>query len=80
MCLYHLNLNKGLIGGADYALLPVTWGYDVLVIHVALALDLFVLLPVSKFAHMIYRTVAIFLYNLKPIKQTEEGDLTPTEA
>lgn len=78
--LWLLGLTGFMLEMADYAWLPATLGYDALVIHVALALDLFVLLPISKFAHMIYRTVAIFLYNLKPIEHTEESDLSPTEA
>ncbi|MCD6285668.1 MAG: 4Fe-4S dicluster domain-containing protein [Anaerolineae bacterium] len=64
---------------ADYALLPVTWGYTMLVIHVSLVLDLFALLPISKFAHIVYRAVALFLYNLRPVEQTEESGLAPAK-
>ena len=59
---------------AVYALLPVLWGYWLLIFHVALAMDLITLLPVSKFAHVLYRTTAIFLYNLKPVIQAEGAE------
>jgi ferredoxin len=64
---------------AVYALLPAVWGYGLLILHVALAMDLIALLPVSKFAHVIYRTTAIFLYNLKPVTQAEESELAIAE-
>jgi len=77
--LWLLGLTGFLLEIAVYALLPAVWGYGLLIFHVALAMDLLVLLPVSKFAHVIYRTTAIFLYNLKPITQTEEGELAAAE-
>jgi len=38
------------------------------------------MLPFSKFAHLIYRTTAIFLRNLKPVEQTAESGMTTTPA
>jgi nitrate reductase gamma subunit/ferredoxin len=55
-----------------YAPPPARWGYPLLIIHVALAMDLFALLPVSKFAHMLYRSTAIFLHHLKQKEKTEQ--------
>jgi hypothetical protein len=40
-------------------------------------MDLLVLLPFTKFAHIIYRTVAIFVHHLKPAEQTAESGMTP---
>jgi len=41
------------------------WGYSVFLIHVAVAMALVVLAPFGKFAHAIYRPVALFAYRLK---------------
>lgn len=40
------------------------WGYWTLIVHVAVALDLLLLLPFMKFAHAIYRPVALFFHAL----------------
>jgi quinone-modifying oxidoreductase, subunit QmoC len=40
------------------------WGYGVFLFHVAVALDLMLLLPFVKFAHVLYRPVALFFYAL----------------
>jgi len=64
---------------AVYALLPVAFGYILLIVHVALAMDVLILLPFSKFAHAYYRSVALFLHNRKPIGQPQEQTAT-TEA
>jgi len=58
---------------ANYAPPPARWSYAFLVLHIALVMDLLVLMPVSKFAHIIYRTTAIFLHNLQT-REVTEGD------
>jgi ferredoxin len=40
------------------------WGYWVFLFHVAVAMELMLLLPFSKFAHAMYRPVALFFYAL----------------
>jgi ferredoxin len=40
------------------------WGYWVLLFHVAVAMELLLLLPFTKFAHVIYRPVALFFHSL----------------
>ena len=40
------------------------WGYWVFLLHVAVAMELMLLLPFIKFAHAIYRPVALFFYAL----------------
>jgi ferredoxin len=38
------------------------WGYWVFLFHVAVAMELMLLLPFTKFAHAMYRPVALFFY------------------
>ena len=40
------------------------WGYWVFLFHVAVAMELMLLLPFTKFAHTIYRPLALFYYAL----------------
>ncbi|HZC53063.1 MAG TPA: hypothetical protein VE441_11250, partial [Mycobacterium sp.] len=40
------------------------WGYWVFLFHVAVAMELIILMPVTKFAHVIYRPVALFFHAL----------------
>jgi len=41
-----------------------SWGYWVFLFHVSVAMELMLLLPFIKFAHAIYRPVALFFYAL----------------
>jgi ferredoxin len=43
------------------------WGYWVFLFHVAVAGEMLLLIPFTKFAHAIYRIVALFIYSLKPM-------------
>ena len=56
---------------AVYAVLPVVLGYVMLILHIALAMDVLILLPFGKFAHAYYRSVAIFLHNRKALAQPQ---------
>lgn len=40
------------------------WGYWVFIIHIAIAMDLLLLVPFTKFAHVMYRPIALFFYGL----------------
>ncbi len=40
------------------------WGYWVFLFHVAVAMELIILLPFTKFAHVMYRPVALFFHAL----------------
>jgi ferredoxin len=42
------------------------WGYWVFLFHVAVAMELVLLAPFMKLAHVVYRPVALFFYSLKP--------------
>jgi putative Mn2+ efflux pump MntP len=41
---------------------PTTFGYITFMTHIVLAMDLIVLLPLTKFAHVVYRTLALALH------------------
>ncbi len=40
------------------------WGYWVFLVHVAIAMELVLFLPFTKFAHAMYRPVSLFFYGL----------------
>jgi ferredoxin len=46
------------------------WGYWMLLFHVAVAMELVLLAPFTKFAHAFYRTVALYVYALKPLPES----------
>lgn len=45
------------------------WAYGVMLFHVAIAMELVLLAPVTKFAHAFYRTVALYAHALKPLPE-----------
>jgi ferredoxin len=47
------------------------WGYWVFLFHVAVAMELMLLLPFTKFAHAMYRPVALFFYALAKDKSKQ---------
>ena len=49
---------------ALYLPTPPVWGYLGFLIHVAIAMELVLLVPFTKFAHVIYRPVSLFLGSL----------------
>jgi len=56
---------------AVYLPAPAPWMYWTLLAHVAVAVELLLLLPFTKFAHALYRTLALYFHALKPIAATE---------
>ena len=46
--------------------LPSTpmWGYVLFLVHVGIAMELVLLVPFAKFAHVVYRPVSLFLASL----------------
>jgi ferredoxin len=48
-----------------------TWGYWVLLAHLIVVVELLVLIPFTKFAHVFYRTVALYFHALKPVPEVE---------
>ncbi|MEJ2148575.1 MAG: 4Fe-4S dicluster domain-containing protein [Chloroflexota bacterium] len=57
------------IEAALYLPPPQTWAYWMLLFHVAVAMEMVLLVPFTKFAHVIYRTVALYLSALKPLPE-----------
>jgi ferredoxin/nitrate reductase gamma subunit len=56
---------------AVYLPSPAPWMYWTLVCHISVAAELLVLLPFTKFAHAIYRTIALYFHALKPVPVTK---------
>jgi hypothetical protein len=53
------------------------WGYWIFIFHVAVSIVLLLLLPFTKFAHSIYRIVALYVHALKP---ASEHEVSPASA
>jgi ferredoxin len=47
------------------------WGYWMFIFHVSVSMVLLLLLPLTKFAHSIYRIVALYVHALKPVAEQE---------
>jgi ferredoxin len=47
------------------------WGYWMFIFHVAVSITLLLLLPFTKFAHVIYRIVALYIHAFKPASTSE---------
>jgi ferredoxin len=47
------------------------WGYWVFLFHVSVSITLLLLLPFTKFAHSLYRIVALYMHALKPVPVRE---------
>ncbi len=50
---------------------PQAWGYWTLLFHVAVSMELVLLAPFTKFAHAVYRTIALYAYSLERLARTE---------
>jgi heterodisulfide reductase subunit C len=50
---------------------PPVWGYGMFIVHVAFSMVLVLLIPFTKFAHAIYRIVALYIHALKPVAESE---------
>ncbi len=62
-----------LIELALYLSRPPAWGYWVYLFHVSVAMELVLLAPFMKFAHALYRPVALFFLALARDKVTPGG-------
>jgi nitrate reductase gamma subunit/ferredoxin len=50
---------------------PPIWGYWMFLFHVAVSMTLLLLLPFTKFAHSLYRIIALYFHALKPVPAAE---------
>lgn len=61
---------------AIYLPQPQIWAYWMLIGHIAGAIELIILAPFTKFAHVLFRSIAMYIHLLKPLPETrkvEEG-------
>jgi nitrate reductase gamma subunit len=56
---------------ALYLPYPPIWGYWMFLLHVSVSMTLLLLLPFTKFAHALYRVIALYFHALKPVPVTE---------
>jgi ferredoxin len=68
--LWSVALTGFLLEIAVYQPTGSTWGYAVFLVHVVLALELLILLPFTKFAHMFYRPLALWVFNLSSKRES----------
>lgn len=59
---------------AVYLPQPAAWAYWALLFHVTVAVELLLLAPFTKFAHVMYRTVALYIHALKPLPVTQKAE------
>jgi ferredoxin len=57
-----------------------SWGYWMFLFHVSVSMVLLLLLPFTKFAHAIYRIVALYVHALKPVAELDAGQVEPAGA
>jgi ferredoxin len=50
---------------------PPIWGYWMFLLHVSVSMTLLLLLPFTKFAHALYRVIALYFHALKPVPVAE---------
>ena len=53
------------------------WFYWVFLVHISFSGVLLLLLPFTKFAHAIYRIVALYVHALKPVSSQDVADVQP---
>ncbi len=52
---------------------PFAWSYWMLLAHLIVVGELLLLAPFSKFAHAVYRSIALYLWALKPLPETKKA-------
>jgi quinone-modifying oxidoreductase subunit QmoC len=72
--LWSVALTGFLLEIAVYQPAGAAWGYAAFLVHVVLALELVILLPFTKFAHMLYRPLALWILNLRSMREQENPD------
>jgi ferredoxin/nitrate reductase gamma subunit len=69
--LWLTGMSGFLLETAVYLPSAAPWMYWTLLSHISVAAELLLLLPFTKFAHAVYRTIALYFHALKPIPATE---------
>jgi ferredoxin len=58
---------------------PQTWSYWMLLAHLIVVGELLILAPFTKFAHAVYRSIALYFWALKPLEEKEKSiEMVPT--
>ena len=52
---------------------PQTWSYWMLLAHLIVVGELLILAPFTKFAHAVYRSIALYFWALKPVEEKEKS-------
>jgi quinone-modifying oxidoreductase subunit QmoC len=68
--LWSVALTGFLLEIAVYLPEGFTWGYATFLVHVVLAMELLILLPFTKFMHMFYRPLALWVLNLRSMSES----------
>jgi len=58
---------------AVYLPQPYAWSYWMLLAHLIVVGELLLLAPFTKFAHAVYRSIALYLWALEPLPQKEKA-------
>jgi ferredoxin len=66
--LWIISVTGFILTAAIYLPTSGSWLYIVFLIHVILAMELLILMPFTKFAHAIYRTVAIWFQHFRNLR------------
>jgi hypothetical protein len=69
--LWFSGITGFIIEFALYLSHPPLWGYWMFLFHVSVSITLLLLLPFTKFAHALYRIVALYFHALKPVPVVE---------
>ena len=69
--LWFSGLTGFIIEAALYLPGAPAWGYWIFIFHVAVSMTLLLLLPFTKFAHAIYRVVALYIRALRTVDRQE---------
>ncbi len=62
--LFLIGLTGFLLELAIYLPTGTTWGYVIFFVHVVIGMEIVILLPFTKFAHAVYRPLALLIHNL----------------
>jgi ferredoxin len=68
LLLWLIGLSGFILEIADYAALGRTWIDIVFLVHIVLAMELILLLPFTKFAHIVYRPAAIWFAEFRRLR------------
>jgi len=66
--LWLVSVTGFVLTAAIYLPVSAIWLYGVFLVHVVLAMELLILMPFTKFAHVIYRPVAIWYQHFRRLR------------